>query len=80
VDDPALLAALQQGTIAGAAIDHFWDEPLLESSPFWDLENVLITPHTGGETRMYEENQIDIMQENLERLWRGQTDLYNQVV
>jgi phosphoglycerate dehydrogenase-like enzyme len=80
VDEPALLAALQNGTIAGAAIDHFWEEPLPENSPFWDLENVLITPHTGGETRMYEENLIDIMQENLERLWRGQIELKNQVV
>lgn len=80
VDEPALLAALQNGTIAGAAIDHFWDEPLPADSPFWDLENVLITPHTAGETRMYEENVIDILLENLDRLGRGENALYNQVV
>ena len=80
VDEPALLKALQNGSIAGAGIDHFWDEPLPEDSPFWDLENVLITPHTGGETRKYEENLIDILIENLERLWRGETDLRNQVL
>jgi D-2-hydroxyacid dehydrogenase (NADP+) len=80
VDEPALLAALQQGVIAGAAIDHFWDEPLPAESPFWDLENVLITPHTAGETRRYEENLLDILLENLERLWRGEGELRNQVV
>jgi D-2-hydroxyacid dehydrogenase (NADP+) len=80
VDEPALLAALHSGEIAGAAIDHFWEEPLLADSPFWDLENVLITPHTGGETRLYEKNLIDILLENLDRLWRGEKTLYNQVV
>jgi phosphoglycerate dehydrogenase-like enzyme len=80
VDEPALLTALQTGEIAGAAIDHFWDEPLPVDSPFWDLENVLITPHTAGETRRYEENLFDILLENLERLWRGEQELYNQVV
>jgi phosphoglycerate dehydrogenase-like enzyme len=80
VDEPALLAALQNGEIAGAAIDHFWDEPLLADSPFWELENVLITPHTAGETRLYEANLIDILLENLEKLWRGEHELRNQVV
>ena len=80
VDEPAMLAALQNGTIAGAGIDHFWDEPLPADSPFWDLENILITPHTAGETRMYEENVLDILLENLGRLWRGDNKLYNQIV
>ena len=80
MDEPALLEALRSGEIAGAGIDHFLDDPLLASSPFWDLDNVMITPHTGGETRMYEENVVDILLENLARLWRGQEDLLNQVV
>ena len=80
VDEPALLEALRQEAIAGAGIDHFWDEPLPADSPFWDLENVLITPHTGGETRRYEDNVIDILLENLDRLWRGERELYNQVI
>ena len=74
VDEPALLAALQSNTIAGAGIDHFWEEPLPQDSPFWDLENVLITPHTGGETCMYEENLVDILLENLKRLWRAKRE------
>ena len=80
VDEPAMLTALQSGAIAGAGIDHFWEEPLPQDSPFWGLENVLITPHTGGETCMYEENLVDILLENLNRLWRGETELQNQVV
>lgn len=80
VDEPAMLTALQSGAIAGAGIDHFWEEPLPQDSPFWGLENVLITPHTGGETCMYEQNLIDILLENLDRLWRGETELQNQVV
>lgn len=80
VDEPAMLDALQRGVIAGAAIDHFWEEPLPADSPFWEMENVLITPHTAGETRLYEENLFDILLENLERLWRGEHDLRNQVV
>lgn len=80
VDEPALIAALRSGGIAGAAIDHFKAEPLPADSPFWDFENVIITPHTGGETRMYEDNVIDILLENLGRLSRGDSELLNQVV
>ena len=42
--------------------------------------NVLITPHTAGETRRYEDNVIDLLLENLERLWRGEAALKNQFV
>ena len=80
VDEPALAEALRGGKIAGAGIDHFYDEPLGKDSPFWDMENVLITPHTGGETTKYEDNVIDILLENLERLWNRNPELRNQVV
>ncbi len=80
VDEPALLDALNSGQIAGAAIDHFKAEPLPSDSEFWKQENVIITPHTGGETRMYEDNVIDILLENIGRLSRGETELLNQVV
>jgi phosphoglycerate dehydrogenase-like enzyme len=80
VDEPALLAALRAGQIAGAGIDNFWDEPLPAESPFWDLPNVLITPHTAGETRRYEDNVLDILMENLGRLERGETGLRNEIV
>ena len=80
VNEPALLSALSHDTIAGAAIDHFNDEPLPALSPFWTLDNLIITPHTGGETRKYEENVIDILWENLERLWDNQRNLVNQII
>ena len=80
VDESALAAALKSGQIAGAGIDHFWNEPLEEDSVFWDYQNVIITPHTGGETRLYEERVIDILNDNLNRLWNGETELRNQIV
>jgi D-2-hydroxyacid dehydrogenase (NADP+) len=75
-----LVAALTSGGIAAAGIDVTDPEPLPENSPLWGLENVLLTPHTGGETRRYEDNVLDILIENIERLERGDTDLQNQIV
>ena len=79
VDEPVLAEALKSGQIAGAGLDHFWDEPLGGDSILWDLENVIIPPHTGGETRMYEERVIDILDDNLGRIWNGRSDLRNQI-
>jgi phosphoglycerate dehydrogenase-like enzyme len=80
VVESVLIEALQTGRIAGAALDCTDPEPPEGSSPLWSMPNVFITPHTGGETRKYEANVIEILMENLERLWRGETALLNQVV
>jgi phosphoglycerate dehydrogenase-like enzyme len=80
VDEPALIKALQDKMIAGAGIDVTVEEPLQRSSPLWDFANVLITPHTAGETRRYEENVLDILIENMERLGRGESTLRNQII
>jgi phosphoglycerate dehydrogenase-like enzyme len=80
VDEPALVDALERRQIMGAAIDVTVEEPLPAESPLWAMDHVLITPHTAGETRRYEDNVLAIMQENLERLWRGERELLNQVV
>ena len=80
VDEPALIAALSEKRIAGAGIDCVVEEPLPAASPLWSLDNALITPHTAGETRRYEDNVIDLLVENLDRLWRGETALRNQIV
>lgn len=80
VDEAALLAALERGHLAAAALDCTREEPLPMWSPLWQLPNVLITPHTAGETRRYEDNVLDLLMENLERLWRGEALLRNQVV
>ena len=55
-------------------------EPPDATSPLWTMPNVFITPHTGGETRKYEANVNEILVANLERMWRGETDLRNQEV
>jgi phosphoglycerate dehydrogenase-like enzyme len=80
VDEAALTAALAAHVIAGAGIDVTVEEPLAPASPLWAMEHVLITPHTAGETRRYEDNVIAILRDNLDRLWRGETQLRNQVV
>jgi phosphoglycerate dehydrogenase-like enzyme len=80
VDEAALIAALAAGRIAGAGIDVTSDEPLMPSSPLWAMEEVLITPHTAGETRRYEDNVIEILRDNLGRLQRGEEPLRNQIV
>ena len=56
------------------------EEPLAPSSPLWAMDHVLLTPHTAGETRRYEDNVIEILRDNLGRLWRGEELLRNQVI
>ena len=80
VNEPALVDAIDRKRVAGAALDCVWEEPLPPTSALWGMPNVLITPHTAGETRRYEDNIIDLLLENLERLWRGETVLKNQFV
>src|SRR5437763_1047411 len=80
VDEPALIETLAAHRIAGAALDVTVEEPLPANSPLWGMEHVLLTPHTAGETRRYEDNVIEILRDNLDRLWRGESQLRNQVV
>lgn len=80
VDELALINALRGNAIAGAGIDVTVEEPLAADSPLWSFDNVILTPHTGGETRKYEDNVIDILLDNLDRLSRGAESLHNQVV
>ncbi len=79
VDESALAKALAEGRIAGAAIDVTVKEPLARASPIWTIETAFITPHTAGETRRYEDNVLDILMDNLDRLWRGDATLRNQI-
>jgi D-2-hydroxyacid dehydrogenase (NADP+) len=80
VDEEALIKALQAGRLAAAGLDVTREEPLPAASPLWTMPNVLITPHTAGETQRYEDAVIDILIENLERMWRGESSLRNQVI
>ena len=56
------------------------EEPLPAGSPLWTMPQVLITPHSAGETQRYEDAVIDILLDNLARLWRGEAQLRNQIV
>jgi phosphoglycerate dehydrogenase-like enzyme len=80
VDEAALVEALGGRRIAGAGIDVTVEEPLPRTSPLWEMPQVLITPHTAGETRRYEDNVIEILEENLTRLWRDESTLRNEIV
>jgi phosphoglycerate dehydrogenase-like enzyme len=80
VDEPALIAALQNRKIAGAGIDVTVEEPLPASSPLWSMPHVIVTPHSAGETKRYEDRVIDLLIENVDRLGRGETTLVNGIV
>lgn len=66
VDEAALIRALNDGTIAAAALDVFDQEPLPVESPLWDMENVIISPHISGGTEIYNQRAVAIFCENLQ--------------
>ncbi len=72
LDEAALTNALRSKNIAAAALDVFEKEPLPQDSPLWDMENVLITPHTAGLTDKLWERQYAFFSENLKRFMNGQ--------
>lgn len=78
VDEDALLEALRERRIRGAALDVFRKEPLPDESPLWDLPNVLITPHASGPTPHFWERQTPLILENLRRYLAGE-ELLNRV-
>jgi phosphoglycerate dehydrogenase-like enzyme len=71
VDEAALIDALQGGKLRGAGLDVFSQEPLPESSPLWEMPNVLITPHVSGSTPHYYSRATDIFCQNLVCYLRG---------
>ncbi|MBD3880966.1 D-2-hydroxyacid dehydrogenase [Phormidium tenue FACHB-886] len=71
VDEAALLTALQQGWIAGAALDTFCTEPLPPDSLFWSLPNVFVTPHCSGLSPQINERTIALFLDNLSRYQAG---------
>ena len=72
IDEPALIDALRAHKIGGAALDVFDKEPLPPDSPLWDLENLLITPHTAGMTDKLWERHYVLFSENLRRYLSGE--------
>jgi phosphoglycerate dehydrogenase-like enzyme len=72
VDEPALIKALQEGRIAGAALDVFTQEPLPEDYPFWNMERVLITPHLGGFCDVYVDQALPVVERNIRGFLSGE--------
>jgi len=80
VDEAALAAALQEGSIAGAGLDCFAREPLPPDSPLWSLENVVLTPHMAGRHDGYMDDALEIFEVNLRHYLSGETaDMVNLV-
>lgn len=71
VDHIALMAALREHKLAGAALDVFPEEPLASDSPLWKIPNIFITPHIAGNTRNYNERALPVFLINLERYLTG---------
>jgi phosphoglycerate dehydrogenase-like enzyme len=67
VSEQALLAALREKQLAGAYLDVFEEEPLAEEHPFWQMDNVVITPHIAGASSHYYERATDLVAANLQR-------------
>lgn len=72
VDQSALVAALDEGTVAGAALDVFETEPLPADSPLWDMEDVIVTPHEATDSRGKPDLIAPIVRENRQRLEAGE--------
>ena len=72
VDEAALVRALKEGWIAGAALDVFQQEPLPPESELWGMDNVILTPHISGGTPVYMERAVALFCDNLRRYLAGE--------
>ncbi|HTU31433.1 MAG TPA: D-2-hydroxyacid dehydrogenase [Solirubrobacteraceae bacterium] len=71
IDEPALIGALTEGRLAGACLDVFETEPLPEDSPLWQLDNVIISPHSASTLAEENEVLVDLFLDNLARYLDG---------
>ena len=72
VDERALLRALEEGDLGGAVLDTFRDEPLPAGSPFYDLPNVIVTPHTAWSSGRVLDRSVDLFCDNLRHFAAGE--------
>ena len=80
MDETALIDALRKGEIAGAGLDVFEISPLPGNSPLWDMENVFITPFTGGRSDIYAEKLLTIIEPNIRAYLAGKTEDMKNIV
>ncbi|BCL36000.1 D-2-hydroxyacid dehydrogenase [Nostoc sp. MS1] len=67
VDEPALIKAVTEGWIAGAALDTVINEPLSSDSPLWTVPNLFITPHCSGHSPRVKQRSIELFIDNFHR-------------
>jgi len=72
VDDHALIRALGEGSLGGAVLDAFREEPLPATSPYYDLPNVIVTPHTAWSSGRVLDRSVELLCDNLGRYARGE--------
>jgi phosphoglycerate dehydrogenase-like enzyme len=72
VDEPALIEALRSGALGGAALDVFETEPLPVDSPLWDLDNVIVSPHSASTVSTENAALTDLFCDNLRRYLHGE--------
>ena len=72
IDDAALIDALKNQRLGGAALDAFQQEPLPPDHPFWEMPNVLVSPHTAAFAGDYWAPVVDLFVENIGRFKRGE--------
>jgi phosphoglycerate dehydrogenase-like enzyme len=71
IDEAALLEAVREGRIAGAALDVYWEEPLPAAHPLWDVPDVIVSPHMAGDITNTHERFVHSFQTNLTRWLAG---------
>lgn len=79
VNELDLIEALQTGKIRAMVSDVFFDEPLAEKNPLWNMENVIITPHICGMSIHYLKKAMPIIDQNLNAYVRGEGEMINKV-
>lgn len=72
IDQTALIEALKDGTLGGAALDVTDPEPLPEDSELWGLKNAIVTPHVSGSLENYTERALQLLEAQLERREKGE--------
>ncbi|GGK08014.1 glycerate dehydrogenase [Lentibacillus kapialis] len=79
VREDTILKAVHTGEIAHAVLDVFEEEPLPENHPFWQEENVTVTPHLSGVSPFYQKRALEIFEENLRTYLNGGTHYVNKI-
>jgi D-2-hydroxyacid dehydrogenase (NADP+) len=78
IDEDALIDALRNGSLIGAGLDVFADEPLPANSEFWELDNVVITPHMAWSSEHLPRRLASLFEENL-AAFRGRSEWVNRI-